>query len=211
MAIYDLTHLLTPEMPVYPGKGQPDFHPAATIGEDGYREMSLRIDGHTGTHMDAPAHMLANGHFLNDFPVSRFMGKALVIRVPESVTRMEVRFLHPYEEKIRQTEYILFNTGWSKYWGKEEYLCRFPVLTEEAARWLVSLKIKGIGLDAISVDPVESESWPVHHILFQNDMVIVENLVIPDLPDATFGDFMALPLRFVQSDGSPVRAVLITG
>ena len=211
MAIYDLTHLMTPDMPVYPGKGQPEIRPAATIEKDGYREMSLRIDGHTGTHMDAPAHMLANGHVLNDFPVSRFMGKALVIRVPEGVTSLDEAFLNPYKEKIGQAEFILFNTGWSKYWGKKEYLHEFPVLTVEAARWLVSLKIKGIGLDTISVDPVESESWPVHHILFQNDLVIVENLVIPDFPDATIGDFMALPLRFVQSDGSPVRAVLITG
>lgn len=208
MDIIDLSHIMNPDMPVYPGKGQPVIQPAARIETDGYREMSLHLDGHTGTHMDSPAHMLVNGKMLNDFPVSQFSGKAAVIPIPETVSKIDLKFLAPFEPEIRDASFVLFNTGWSKYWGSDHYFRDFPVLTEEAAKWLVTFRLKGIGLDAISVDPVESATYAIHHILFRHDMVIVENLVFPENFSSREGIFHGFPLSFRDGDGSPVRAVL---
>jgi kynurenine formamidase len=208
MQILDLTHLMSPDMPVYPGKGQPVIKTAATIETDGYREMSLHLDGHTGTHIDSPAHMLVNGRMLNDFPVSGFSGKAVVIPVPEDVAEIGPEFLAPYEEQIRNSSFVLFNTGWSRYWGSDKYFRNFPVLTEQAANWLVTFNLKGIGIDAISVDPVESTTWAIHHILFRHEMVIVENLIFPENYASGLGVFHCFPLSFMNADGSPVRAVL---
>ena len=208
MGIYDLTHVMHSEMPVYPGKGQPVIGTAASIEKDGYREMRLEIDGHTGTHIDAPAHMLPNGKMLNDYPVSKFTGKAVIIPVVLTISIIEIVHLQEYKTEIRHSDYVLFNTGWSKYWGTENYRKDFPVLSEQAAKWLTAFQLKGIGLDAISVDPVESTTFEVHHILFQSDMVIVENMVFPvNLPSGK-GVLYCFPLRFGNADGSPVRAVM---
>jgi arylformamidase len=208
MEIYDLTHIMHSEMPVYPGKGQPVIGPAASIEKDGYREMRLELDGHTGTHMDAPAHMLSNGKMLNDFPISKFTGNAVIIPVESPTSTIDVQFIQPYEKDIQNSDFVLFRTGWSKYWGTNDYLRGFPVLSEQAAKWLTTFQLKGIGLDAISVDPVKSTTFAVHHILFQSDMVIVENLVFPENLQNRLGHFHCFPLKFGEADGSPVRAVM---
>ena len=59
--LIDLTHTITPEMPMYPGSPAPALVPAAALDRDGYRETVLTLASHTGTHMDAPAHMLGDG------------------------------------------------------------------------------------------------------------------------------------------------------
>ena len=207
MALYDLTHPMHSEMPVYPGKGQPLIGPVATLENDGYREMHLNIDGHTGTHIDAPAHMLARGKMLNDYPVSKFTGKAVIVAIEEGTENIGIPLLKTFEHELRSSEFVLLRTGWSMYWGTPKYLEGFPVLTEQAAKWLTTFQLKGIGVDAISVDPVESSTWPVHHILFQSDLVIIENLIFPGNLLSGKGRLFCFPLKFDEADGSPVRAV----
>ena len=60
------------------------------------------------------------------------------------------------ETEIINSDFLLIHTGWSRYWGSEEYFRKFPVLHEDAARYLTSFNLKGIGSDTISFDPVDS-------------------------------------------------------
>jgi len=81
------------------------------------------------------------------------------------------------------------------------------LLTPEAAEYLVSCNLKGIGLDCISVDGVASEMLPIHHILLGAGLVIVENLTnLSALPGDGF-NFCCFPLAIEDADGSPVRAL----
>ncbi len=207
MGTYDLTHPLHAGMPVYPGKPQPVIRQAASLQKDGYRELGVEMEGHTGTHIDAPSHMLQNGKTLDQYPVSQFAGKAQIIPVPQGKKMIGLPFLKGLSGAPEEPEFLLFRTGWSRHWGKDEYLRGFPVLTVKAARWLAQRPLKGIGIDTLSVDPLESETWPVHHILFDADLVIVENLYFPeDLADEA-GLFYCFPLNLREADGAPVRAV----
>ena len=80
---------------------------------------------------------------------------------------------------------------------------------EEAAEWLSGLGLKGVGLDTISADNPDSQTFPVHKALLSNEVVIIENLMnLEKSPDRWF-TFSCLPLRFEKADGSPVRAVAI--
>ena len=79
MKMLDLTHCITPEMPVYPGTEPPRLTAACTMEKDGFRETLLEMYSHTGTHMDAPAHMLPNGRTLDDFPAETFAGRGFVL------------------------------------------------------------------------------------------------------------------------------------
>jgi kynurenine formamidase len=169
----------------------------------------MEMTSHTGTHMDAPAHLLPEGKTLDQYPVSHFRGKAVIINVPEGIFTIELSFLLTFQTQISSSEFILLKSGWSSFWGNPRYFIGFPVLSEGAAEWLVKFGIKGIGLDTISADPVDSQSLPVHHILLRAGLVIIENLCFPEDFRATTGIFHAFPLLVKIADGSPVRAVFM--
>ena len=206
MTFFDLTHLMFSGMPVYPGKKPAGIQPSATLSRDGYREKHISIDGHTGTHMDAPAHMLPNGNTLDQYQISKFCGTAIILPVQEEQISLE--FLASREEDLKRVDFVLFNSGWSKYWGKPEYLQKFPTLTIPAAQFLTRFSLKRVGMDMISADPIDSTDFPIHHILFESDMVILENLKFPEKMPLGTGILHAYPLNLADADGSPIRAVL---
>ena len=81
------------------------------------------------------------------------------------------------------------------------------MLHEDAATYLSSFNLKGIGSDTISFDPVDSWELPVHHILLSKGLILIENLVnLKSLPKHNFA-FSCFPLKIKNGDGSPVRAV----
>lgn len=208
MALTDLTHPILEGMPVFPGEKGPSIRHLATIAGNGYRVKWLELGSHTGTHMDAPAHLLPEGKTLDQFPVSHFSGKAVIVSILSGVRMIEVSLLEKYEKEIRSSSFLLIHTGWSSYWGREQYFQDFPVLSEEAAHWLAGAKLHGIGLDTISADPVDSALLPIHHIILGAGLVIIENLNFPRNFLAESGIFHCFPLKITEADGSPVRAVI---
>jgi kynurenine formamidase len=208
MTIFDLSHTLDDDTPVYPGKSKATFKDIATIAVNGYREKQFSFDSHIGTHIDSPAHMVQNGRSLDRFPVSKFYGTAYIVTIPSHLKIIGREFLDDFMEYIIRSDFLLFRTGWCRKWGTEAYLYNYPFLKSETAEWLTNFKLKGIGIDAISVDPMESSDWPVHNILFRSGLIIIENLNYPDDLSLTGGDFACFPLKIAGADGSPVRAIL---
>jgi len=210
MKILDLTHVIHDEMPVFPGTEPPVIKNALTIEEHKNREKLITMFSHTGTHMDAPAHMILDGNTLDQLPIEHFVGKAVVVdcrAVKDNEITLEL--LMKYEKQINQSEFVLFCTGWSERWGNKNYFEEFPALTLEAADWISKKGLKGVGLDAISIDLMSSEDFEVHQVLFNENMVVVENLnALERLLDQTF-IFSCYPLKIIEADGSPVRAVAI--
>ena len=98
---------------------------------------------------------------------------------------------------------------WDKYWDTEKYYGKFPVISEEVADYLISSNKKGIGLDVISIEAIESEDLPMHHKVLKNNLVIIENLCNLDQIGSDLFTFCALPLKFINSDGASVRAIAI--
>lgn len=210
MKITDLTHTIYPGMSVFPGTGQPVFNKVNTIELHGFRESIITMYTHTGTHMDAPAHMLDNGLFLDEFDVEHFIGNAIILNFSDLKTGLiSVDDLIPWKKKIQNVEFLLIKTGWSKYWGRSKYYNNFPTLSEAAAEWLTGFKLKGIGIDAISIDNMASTTFVVHKILLSNNILIVENLTNLDSVENECFIFCVMPLKTMDSDGSPVRAIAI--
>lgn len=207
MKLIDLTHLISEEVLPYPGTEPALLAEANTLEKDGFRETSIRMYSHTGTHMDAPAHMLRSGEYLDSMDISRFCGRAYVM----DCTRYGEGGLIGDDElrndaRLEGAEYLILSTGWEKHWNTPKYFGRFPVLTEKAAMYLSSLGIKGIGVDAMSLDTMDSTAFPVHHIIFERGMLVVENLCNLAGIRGKNVSFFALPLKFKDSDGAPVRA-----
>ena len=209
MNIIDLSHTISPGMPVYPGDDPPVFTNRAAINEDGFVEKGITLGSHVGTHIDAPAHIIPYAPTLDRMPIDRFMGQGSVIDLTglENPT-IDIFFLKPYEPLFKTSEFILLHTGWGRFWGQEKYYRYYPILSIEAALWIGSFGLKGIGVDTLSVDELEAADLPIHKILLER-MLIVENLTNLDkLPKIGF-IFSCLPLKLENADASPVRAVAI--
>lgn len=211
--IIDLTHTITPTIPMYPGSLPPTFKNTGTITRTGYRETELDVVSHTGTHMDAPSHILQDGCTLENLPVSQFCGRAIVLDVTgicgenNSIT---VDFLKGYTEILHSAEFVLFYTGWEKLWNKPtEYLKDgFAVLSAEAAEYLVACGLKGVGTDALSVDPLyHASEMNAHHTLLDGGLVIIESMCLRKVVGRSDLMLFALPMKFSDADGAPVRAV----
>ena len=201
-------------MTVYPGTVPTAIEKYNTIEKDGFAELKLTFCTHIGTHIDAPCHILENMKSLDQFPVDKFIGKAILIPCMHE-KEISLEYLKPFKEKISKSEFILIFTGWQFKWNTEKYFENFPVLTEKAAGWLTTFNLKGIGFDAISADKVDfnekdlSVALRNHNILLEKEIIIVENLTNLDkLPDTLF-TFQCMPLKVENADGSPVRAIAI--
>lgn len=204
----DLTHTISPVMPVYPGTEPPVFTTGCSLEEIGFLEKKITLYSHTGTHVDAPAHLLKGRKTLDMLPIDHFYGPALLLNFDKVSTKtIEIKDLEPYRDSIKEIDFLLLHTGWSRYWGSDRYFTHFPVLSTEAAHWLSDFPLKGLGLDTISADPADSKEYFVHKVLLEKDIIIIENLAhLADLPDEQF-QFSCFPMSFEDADGSPVRAV----
>jgi arylformamidase len=212
--VVDLTHILNENMTVYPDTVPPKFEVINTVEEHGFAEMKATMVFHTGTHIDAPCHILKDTKTLDQFPLEKFMGKATVIPCRDQ-KEISLDFLKRFESNIRQSDFILFFTGWQYKWNTKNYFDDCPTPTTEAATWLTNFNLKGIGFDAFSVDKIVSahkvtpENLPNHYILLAKEILLVENLTNLDkLPEGVFS-FQCLPLNIEHADGSPVRAIAI--
>lgn len=212
MKIIDLTHTITENMPVYPGTDQPSLKIICNHENDGFKETSLTMASHTGTHMDAPNHIFADRTTLDNLPVEQFIGSALVIDCSDLQQGKEISMdlINAVKEKADQADFLLFFTGWDQYWGTPTYFGNYPYLTEEVADYLIQSKKKGVGLDVISIDSMSDANLTIHKkVLADNDVIIVENLTrLGEIGDGLF-TFCALPIKFKNADGAPVRAVAI--
>lgn len=204
MKVYDLTHTIKNDMPVYPGTEQPQLTTACTIEEAGYRETLLHMFSHTGTHMDAPAHMLLDGAPLDSYGTDKFTGIAVVVDC-RGETDISLPLLKRYD--LDGVDFVLFCTGWDKKWGSPEYYEGFPCLTADAAAYLATLPLKGVGEDSISLDPCGSVDFPNHITLLRADFVNTENLAGLDALIGRRFTFVTLPLKFENSDGCSCRAI----
>lgn len=206
MNVIELTHTIQGDMPVYPGTEKPVLTTACTIRDAGYRETILHMYSHTGTHMDAPAHMIELGRTLDAFPAETFVGPGFVLDC-RGLTEIPLSLLRAHESEIRQADFLLFCTGWDKRWGQADYYEAFPCLTQEAAAFVAELPLKGIGEDCISIDPCDSIDFPNHITLLGAGLVNTENLKNLDHLLGKSFLFAALPLKFENSDGCSCRAV----
>ena len=210
MKIIDLTHVISPDMPVYPGTEGPKFEPANSYERDGFKETRLSMFSHTGTHMDPPAHLFPEGITLDRMEISQFAGSAAVIDCTDLSEggRITMEYVNRNRKNADRAEFLLFRTGWDRYWGKEEYFGEYPYIDDEVAEYIVEKGKKGVGLDVIGLDPIADENLTLHKKLLKgNRMVIIENLTrLSEVGNGLF-TFCALPLKHENADGSPIRAI----
>jgi arylformamidase len=211
MKLVDLTHLIENTMPVYPGDITPLIEPLSSIEENGATVAKLILGTHTGTHADAPKHMLASGRAVHEIPLNNFVGDAWVFdfsyKTPGSgLTKDDL------EDKsdVRPGDIIILYTGSSVYSEREGSNTHYVYISKSAADWLVQKKVKAVGIDSLSVERFGSKDYYVHKTLLRNDISIIENLSsnLKLLTDKKVL-FIGVPLKLLEADGSPIRAFAV--
>ena len=186
---------------------------ARQIEADGWNATTLSLYSHCGTHMDAPRHFLPQGATLDEQSLDVIVGPAVVVDVTPVEPRqlIEVENLKHVDEYVTPGCRLLFRTDWHQRYGTPQYRDELPRISLQLAHWLVERQVGLIGVEPPSVADVNNlaELTEVHRTLFEGKVVIVEGLTNLDQIQMPQVEFIALPLKIVGGDGSPVRAIAI--
>ncbi|MCY0897533.1 MAG: cyclase family protein [Firmicutes bacterium] len=205
--MWDLTHSISEDMLLYPGIPHPVLRDLATPDRDGYGMSEYTFWNHLGTHIDAPTHFYSDGLSLDQFPISAFIKKVHTVDC-QGVEEISAAFLTAQLSRYQNGDGVFLLTGQYRYWGMPAYFHSYPVLVEDGIDFLVHHQVPMIIVDAPSVDPVDTVTFPNHHLLLRHPLLIVENLAYdPTLPK-TF-QIIALPMKVHRSNGCPARVVAL--
>lgn len=165
----------------------------------------LSLGAHTGTHMDAPLHFIRNGKSLEKMPLDATIGPARVIEIRDKES-VKVADLLP--ARIRPGERILFKTRNSRLsWKTDNFDEDFIYISKEAAQYLADKKVQTVGIDYLSVGGYKKDGVETHHALLGAGIWIIEGLNLSKVAPGKY-ELICLPLKILNSDGAPARAVV---
>jgi kynurenine formamidase len=195
-------------MPTYPGDPTPLIEQLSTIKEGGANTTQIILGAHTGTHVDVPYHLLVRGKTVDELPLETFCGSALTYDLADYALGSRVS---PDDLKkappLKNGEIALFHTGSNAPATSGSTTRPYTYLDITMADWLIEKKAKAVGIDSMSVDPLDSPKSEVHMKLLQNGIVIFENLSNNlRLLTGQRVLFFGVPLRLKRADASPIRA-----
>lgn len=205
--IYDITLTLGVESVAYPGDPPYERKVVAALEAGASCNLSaLRLSAHSGTHLDFPAHFIASGQTLDQYPAASFILPARVISIQD---RSAVRPAELTRLRLRKGEAVLFKTRNSRRGlaAAGRYTERYVHLSPEAADFLVRKKVALVGIDYVSIDRALDPDHPAHHILLGAGVLILEAINLRRVLDGRY-TLICLPLKMPGAEASPVRAVL---
>ena len=142
--IIDLTQFIENNMPIFPGDKNTVLSQRNTVEKNGSSNYYLRIGLHTGTHIDAPAHMLAAGKTLDKYPLERFIGRGVLLN---AANEKIIKYKEEYESLVKEDDIALIYTGHSKCYYTSKYFTDYPTISNELIEFLIMKKIKILGID----------------------------------------------------------------
>ena len=202
-----------------------------TAGGYFYAANDFAAAEHGGTHLDAPIHFARGGDTADELPLTRLVGRAVVVDVSGRalenrdylISRSDFRAWERRNGRIPRRTIVLLRTGFDRYWpDAERYLgtaergqqavpkLHFPGLAEEGARWLVRERgVKAVGIDTASIDYGQSTDFRSHRVLGADDVPVFENVArLGRLPTRGFS-VVALPMKIEGGTGGPLRVMAV--
>jgi arylformamidase len=203
--LYDLSPIVRPEIPVWPGDTPFDSRLTWSMALGGTVNVSaITTTPHLGSHADAPFHTEPRGETMADLPLERYLGPCRVVKVPPRPL-IEPRHLEGID--LSNPPRLLLKTESVR--DRRTFPERFSALSAELAALLGEKRVLLVGLDTPSVDPFDSKTLDAHHALARGGVAILEGLLLDGVPEGIY-ELIALPLKLAGLDASPVRAVLRT-
>ena len=201
MKIIDLSYKITNNMPVFPDDDGIVITEDKILSRDYYNAIGLKTGMHVGTHVDVPRHLLDDYRTIDEIPIDRFVGNGVLLDVR---CQNIIEFKKEYEHLIEENDIVLLYTGFANMYIEPcLYYNKYPVVGESLAEFLVSKKIKMLGVDTPSPD---TYPFNIHKKLLANDIFIMENLTnLNELVNIKSFEVFAAPLK-IKAEASLVRA-----
>ena len=192
---------------VYPGNPEIHIELQQDMSRGGSSNVSLLSFGsHTATHVDAPLHMIPGGAGVDRIPLDALVGPALVIAFDDDVMAVTEAYLR--SQPIAGHERVLLKTRNSHYIRERDFHRDYTYLAPDGAEYLVSLGVRLVGIDYLSIEQFHSGHHRTHKTLLSRGVVIVEGLDLSEPPAGEY-ELCCLPLLLEGVDGAPARAVLM--
>ena len=205
----DATVTLDPATtPVYEGDAPMRFEFLKQMRNGDVLTLSAySLGAHSGTHVDAPMHFVANGASIDQVPLDRLIGPARVIDIPDDVQRIDATELGRHD--WRGAQRILFRTRSSiHHWMTSPAFHRdFAYIAPDAAQLLADANVQLVGIDYLSAEQFGAAAPRAHQILLGKGIPIVEGLSLVDITAGDY-DLIVLPMKVGGHEGAPARAVL---
>lgn len=215
MKIFDISRALSNELAPWPGDTSFSYGLNWKMAEGATVNVgAIEMSVHNGTHSDAFFHFDPNGAPIEKMPLDSYVGAATVIDLAKKFVdhdardkdrKITIADLVPFQDSLTQAPRLLVKTG---VWSDSRVFPNWiPVIAGDVPAWLRGRKVKLLGLDLPSVDPIEAKTLVNHHALADAGIAILESLDLDQVEGGIY-NLSALPLKITGGDAGPVRAVL---
>ena len=211
MQIFDVSRPLANGLAPWPGDTPFHFELKWKMAEGATVNVgAVQMGVHNGTHADAPFHFAPGAETIDRMPLETYLGDAVVVDLTQlfgtdRTRQITIADLESCAAALESAPRLLLKTG---VWNDSTVFPQsIPVIAADVPGWLGGRKIKLLGLDLPSVDPIDAKKLVNHHALAAAGVAIVESLDLSAVEAGTY-HFSALPLRITGGDAGPVRAIL---
>ncbi len=206
MKIIDISIPINNEMIVWEDNFKPEIKRYSKLENGDVSNTSyIKMDLHTGTHIDFPFHFLKDGKTSNDFSLNSFILKAHIIKFKG--ISIDENFLKSIKLKDK-IEAVLFKTNNYVLYKKGKFSTEYTHLTFSGAQYLIKKGIKLVGIDYLSIEKYGSRDFSVHKTLLKQDILILENLNLTYVKEGIY-QLYAIPIKIEDVEALPARAFLI--
>ncbi|OZI50247.1 arylformamidase [Bordetella genomosp. 5] len=202
--LWDISPPVSASSPVFPGDTPYSQQWKWTLTPDCPVNVSeVRMSPHIGAHADAPLHYQNDAAAIGAVSLEPFLGVCRVIHAIDCGPLILPEDLEPWAHSLPPR--VLVRTA--KHAALDWWTDDFSAYAPQTIEWLHARGVTLIGIDTPSIDPASSKTLDSHHTILRHDIRVLENLLLDEVPAGDY-ELIALPLKLIQADASPVRAVL---
>ena len=170
---------------IYPGNPEITVAPQQSISQGAGANVSLVSFGsHTGTHVDAARHFIDDGQTVDEIPLEKLAGTALLIAVDDSLMSVTADELRKHD--LGRHKRILIRTRNSRLLGAPEFQRDYTYLAPDGAAYLVERGVELVGIDYLSIEQFRSGHHRTHRTLLEREIVIIEGLDLSEPPPGEY-------------------------
>ena len=201
--LWDISPPIAADSPLFPGDTAYSQQWTASIAPGCPVNLSaITMSPHIGAHADAPLHYGVDAATIGQVSLDPYLGPCRVIHAIDCGPLVRPEHLAHAATDLPPRVLVRTCIKAPTQWSPE-----FSAFAPETIAWLAAMNVRLVGIDSQSVDPADSKTLDSHHLLLHHDLRVLENLVLDDVPAGDY-ELIALPLKLMTADASPVRAVL---
>ncbi len=207
MKLYDISLPISNNLPVWPGDPPVSLKMTSSIAKgDQCNLTGIEMGAHVGTHIDAPYHFIEHGAKTDTIPIETFIGPCLVVELDAEVLIEKMDFR---KYNLNEHSRVLIKTRNSELWANDvsSFDPNYVSLGMNAAQYLVEIKTILVGIDYLSIESFQCGSCPVHRLLLENNITVLEGLNLSGVKEGVY-ELICMPLKLQGCEGAPARVVL---